>query len=875
MNKGQRCKENYSCVGYCGKSVKYAKNHVCGCDQSCLYLGDCCFDYLYHCRNHSDLNVALRMQGYFRKRFKNKTKCTSIDVIISRSEEVFEFSHIVIPLVARCPRKADPDISDKCVQNSTFPLLQPILVHRRGVIYANIHCAICNGVRTGEAKALERDIINVPIDELAKRNSLSTEKQGNLRFVYHMPGIYESLQQRAKVLCAHQRCGKDDGDCLDNQFKEECMAYNAPYTVTGDDIAIERYRNEACFHCVHVTSNSSSPKCAPSILCLAVGSSSLIALHRWTTLFDFTGRKFGYIDDRHVSTAGNLPSCSEPICQKDYVLINGSCLQCIGKTPDSLTFVKAESCLLLLVFRSDNPVENFKRHKHNNLDISLSMNCSMLLNGLRNIKPLYSSHRRGMGSSIRNVPCILLSLPYMGVRDYIDALGSVDIVREIIPGIPYPFYAAFLLNFDPKFGITCGKGDVVSTEIRAIELRNGLEVFMQDVEQFPFDNNHTPVVLEMTITKPQEAMKLWKISCLENKLEFNCTSLASNSISNCPKIEVPFIMNGKNSSVSINSQALSPSEYLVTGNKTILICQKRCKIMQSNMRVKVPALAIVTSVCYSISILGLLVTFLIYLRTPSLRTIPGLMLMNLMLALLFAQAGYIMSSFGLFLDNTVGCQLLGATQHYFWLTSFAWMACISFDVFRCLQCSQLLATASPKARYYKMAFSCWCVPILLPVSTICLDVLGIVHVGYGGRHVCWLINYQSVLYLFAIPVLTIVLFNAVMFLACVKTIRDISNNAAYVGRQVDGKERLMQCVKISSLMGLSWLFGILPNIVDKPELWYVFTLCNAFQGVHIFVAFGLSRRVRQWLCGKKPSASDLSTGNATAHQSTEGETSYM
>ena len=348
-------------------------------------------------------------------------------------------------------------------------------------------------------------------------------------------------------------------------------------------------------------------------------------------------------------------------------------------------------------------------------------------------------------------------------RYYIDALGSVDIVREIFPGIPSPFYAAFLLNFDPKVGIICGKGDVVSTEIRAIELRNGLEVFMQDVEQFPFDNNHTPTVLEIPITKPRETMKLWKISYPENKLEFNCTSLAGNGMNSCPKIEVPFIMNSENSSVSINSQALSPTEYLLTGNKTILICQKRCEIMQSKIRVKVPALAIVTPVCYSISILGLLVTFLIYLRTPSLRTIPGLMLMNLMLALLLAQAGYFLSSFGLFLENTLACQLLGATQHYFWLTSFAWMACISFDVFRCLRCSQLLTMANPKARYYKMVFTCWCVPILLPASTICLNVLGIVHVGYGGRYVCWLINYQSVLYLFAIPVLTIVLFNGVLF----------------------------------------------------------------------------------------------------------------
>ena len=45
-------------------------------------------------------------------------------------------------------------------------------------------------------------------------------------------------------------------------------------------------------------------------------------------------------------------------------------------------------------------------------------------------------------------------------------------------------------------------------------------------------------------------------------------------------------------------------------------------------------------------------------------------------------------------------------------------------------------------------------------------------------------------------------------------------------------------------MGLSWLFGIIPNFWDIDSLWYVFALANALQDVHIVLAFGIFGKVR-------------------------------
>lgn len=48
--------------------------------------------------------------------------------------------------------------------------------------------------------------------------------------------------------------------------------------------------------------------------------------------------------------------------------------------------------------------------------------------------------------------------------------------------------------------------------------------------------------------------------------------------------------------------------------------------------------------------------------------------------------------------------------------------------------------------------------------------------------------------------------------------------------------------RLSTLMGLTWLIGILASIVNKSRvLWYLFIILNALQGLFIFIAFGLNR----------------------------------
>ena len=186
---------------------------------------------------------------------------------------------------------------------------------------------------------------------------------------------------------------------------------------------------------------------------------------------------------------------------------------------------------------------------------------------------------------------------------------------------------------------------------------------------------------------------------------------------------------------------------------------------------------------------------------------------------------------------------MATIQLYFWLTSFVWMACMSLDIFNCLAALRPTVVTYTASKYYRYVAIAWVAPLPLPLIALTLTNTDASDIGYDLTR-CWLASGRSVLFFFAVPVLTILTINLTMFIGSVWRLGSLMENATIAGRKEDNKRRLVQCTKLASWMGLSWLFGIIPNFWDFDSLWYVFALANALQGVHIFLAFGISGRAR-------------------------------
>lgn len=60
------------------------------------------------------------------------------------------------------------------------------------------------------------------------------------------------------------------------------------------------------------------------------------------------------------------------------------------------------------------------------------------------------------------------------------------------------------------------------------------------------------------------------------------------------------------------------------------------------------------------------------------------------------------------------------------------------------------------------------------------------------------------------------------------------------------KRRYLMYFRLSVIMGITWIVGVLANIANVDWLWYVFVLLTTFQGFFIFIAFTCCKKVKKY-----------------------------
>ena len=421
-------------------------------------------------------------------------------------------------------------------------------------------------------------------------------------------------------------------------------------------------------------------------------------------------------------------------------------------------------------------------------------------------------------------------------------MEDTDYARILLPSVPVK--RMVVMNHDPVVGVACSSG-VHSEPISHSATKNErLLEFRTRKMDHVFVSNRDPVIISRNWNAGQEN-EIWVLICKLNYNSQGCNAVDDMNYTTymaCPKYELKTLPSFWIEFIILrNGEKLLAEEFIRTSDGHVLVC---ADVYEDTYRdFSESQFTIAVSTCYSVSLLCLFTTFCIHLRYRPLRTLPGLMLMNLIFALFLAQFMYLLNSFGLFRGEPILCQVMATAQHYFWLASFAWMVCMSLDIFNCLSPSCTTVNSYTAAKYYKYVLAGWMAPLPIPLIANVLTNTMPEELGYDPK-LCWLAGPKAVLYFFALPVLSVVAANITLFVCSVCRLCALHQNAAYAGRKEDNKQRLTQCIKLSSWMGISWLFGIIPNFLDIDALWYVFAVANAFQGVHFFFAFGITGRAR-------------------------------
>lgn len=78
--------------------------------------------------------------------------------------------------------------------------------------------------------------------------------------------------------------------------------------------------------------------------------------------------------------------------------------------------------------------------------------------------------------------------------------------------------------------------------------------------------------------------------------------------------------------------------------------------------------------------------------------------------------------------------------------------------------------------------------------------------------------------------------------------------------------------RLSLIMGLSWIFGLIASYIENEYLWYSFIFLNTLQGLFIFIAFCCNAKVGNYFkekltslwAHKKGQINPSSTGSGSA-----------
>lgn len=275
-------------------------------------------------------------------------------------------------------------------------------------------------------------------------------------------------------------------------------------------------------------------------------------------------------------------------------------------------------------------------------------------------------------------------------------------------------------------------------------------------------------------------------------------------------------------------------EFVLYIDGRVGVCEE--KIVSRYFNFSDERLTILTIVCNFCSVFFLFILLLTYTLFDTLRTIPGLVLMNDVISLICTQLIFTMINF--LETGRSACRIFGILLHYFWLS----LSCSQFTC--CLHMCRVFALSkglqlsnSKKAFYYYVVFT-YTVPLLLVAVSITSNLYRNGSIGYG-INICFVEDAYSNLLTFVVPLVTSCLANIVLFLTtlgaifCRTKVQKSKEDASY----------LVISLKLFSVTGGIFGLTIIDTFLQLSAFSFFTTLLTSLQGVFIFISFFTSRNV--------------------------------
>jgi hypothetical protein len=286
-------------------------------------------------------------------------------------------------------------------------------------------------------------------------------------------------------------------------------------------------------------------------------------------------------------------------------------------------------------------------------------------------------------------------------------------------------------------------------------------------------------------------------------------------------------------------------------NDTITLCTNTShlrgltRVASGNM-----ALEILTIFTFTTSLVSLAALIFTYMVFQELRTLPGKNLLNLACSLFLAQLLWLLAVPET--ERPQLCTVITIIEHYLFLVTFTAMSVIAFHTTKTFALKTLRKPSTKnKDRKQFMIYTAfvWCAPMLFVLIVTFLHFFNIYNAGYSSEHkrmACWITNREAQEFFFILPAGLLVFLNTSMFIYTIIKIQLNKQNGQklHASRQ-KRQERNTVCIylKLSSLTGLTWVFGFLHILFDSAIFLFFFVFLASLQGFFIALSFLINDRV--------------------------------
>ncbi|XP_005865909.2 PREDICTED: adhesion G protein-coupled receptor E2 [Myotis brandtii] len=266
-----------------------------------------------------------------------------------------------------------------------------------------------------------------------------------------------------------------------------------------------------------------------------------------------------------------------------------------------------------------------------------------------------------------------------------------------------------------------------------------------------------------------------------------------------------------------------------------------------------PALAVITYLGLSLSLLCLLLAAFTFLLCKAIQNTCTSLHLQLSICLFLAHLLFLTAIDRT--ENKVLCAIIAGALHYLYLASFTWMLLEGLHLFLTAR-NLTVVNYSSVSRFMKK--------FMLPVGYGAPAVKVVISAAsrphlYGTPTRCWLSTQEGFIWTFLGPVCTIFSINLAFFLM---TFWILKTKLSSLNRDVSTLQNTrMLTFKATAqlfILGCTWCLGILQVGPAAHAMAYLFTIINSLQGVFIFLVYCLlsqqvQEQYRKWLKGIKES----------------------